>query len=126
MGLAGSANSYPHQFSGDLQQRIGIEQAPVVRLDISLMDEPFGALDLQTPDLLQDELLRIWQTDCKTGLCVTRSIEEAIYLSDRIIVPSPSPRALCASFVGRSHVCATRPRRRAPGSCRSAARPPPC
>jgi NitT/TauT family transport system ATP-binding protein len=62
-----------------------------VRPDILLMDEPFGALDLQTRDMLQDELLRIWQNDPKTALFVTHSIEEAIYLADRIMVFSPWP-----------------------------------
>ena len=90
-GLTGFAHSYPHQLPGGMQQRAGIARALAVRPDILLMDEPFGALDLQSRDLMQDELLRIWQDDRKTVLFVTHSIDEGIYLADRIIVMSPRP-----------------------------------
>jgi NitT/TauT family transport system ATP-binding protein len=90
-----------------MQQRVGIARAFAIRPEVLLMDEPFGALDVQTRDILQDELLQIWEQDQKTVLFVTHGIEEAIYLADRIIVFSPRP----ARIVREIRVPFGRPRR---------------
>lgn len=109
VGLQGFEDSYPHQLSGGMQQRVGIARAFAIRPEVLLMDEPFGALDVQTRDILQDELLHIWEQDQKTVLFVTHGIEEAIYLADRIVVFSPRP----ARIVREIRVPFDRPRREA-------------
>jgi NitT/TauT family transport system ATP-binding protein len=107
VGLEGFDDSYPHQLSGGMQQRVGIARAFAIQPEVLLMDEPFGALDVQTRDILQDELLHIWEQEQKTVLFVTHGIEEAIYLADRIIVFSPRP----ARIVREIRVPFGRPRR---------------
>lgn len=91
VGLKDFAHHYPHELSGGMQQRVGIARALVANPDILLMDEPFGALDPQTRLLLQDELLSVWQRDRKTVLFVTHAMDEAVYLSDRVVILAPRP-----------------------------------
>ena len=91
VGLKGFERYFPHQISGGMQQRVGIARALARDPKILLMDEPFGAVDALTREQLQEELLRIWVGTNKTVLFVTHSIEEAIFLSDRIVLLEPHP-----------------------------------
>lgn len=88
IGLENFRKSYPHELSGGMQQRVAIARTLANSPDVVLMDEPFGALDAYTRILLQKELLRIWEYDKKTIIFVTHSVDEAIYLADRIILMS--------------------------------------
>jgi NitT/TauT family transport system ATP-binding protein len=91
VGLGGFERHYPHELSGGMKQRVGLARALATNPEILLMDEPFAALDAQTRDLMQAELLQLWERSRKTVVFVTHSIEEAAYLSDRVIVLSARP-----------------------------------
>jgi NitT/TauT family transport system ATP-binding protein/sulfonate transport system ATP-binding protein len=91
VGLATSADRYPHQLSGGMKQRVAIARVLANDTDILLMDEPFGALDALIRGKLQDDLLEIWQATKLTILFVTHSVEEAVLLADRIIVMTAGP-----------------------------------
>jgi NitT/TauT family transport system ATP-binding protein len=91
VGLADFENHYPHELSGGMQQRAGLARALAVNPSILLMDEPFGAVDAQTRQLLQEELLDLWQRERKTVIFITHSMDEAVYLSDRVVVMTPRP-----------------------------------
>jgi len=90
-GLSKFANSYPHQLSGGMKQRVSLARAFANDPDILLMDEPFSALDEQNKTLLQEELLRIWDESKKTVLFITHSVDEAVTLGDQIMVMTARP-----------------------------------
>ena len=91
VGLAKHGRKYPHELSGGMRKRVALAQTLVVEPKILLMDEPFSALDVQTRELMENELLGLWQQDRKSVLFVTHDLEEAISLSDRVIVLSAGP-----------------------------------
>jgi NitT/TauT family transport system ATP-binding protein len=91
VGLKGFEQHYPHELSGGMQQRVNLARALIVDPEILLMDEPFASLDAQTREIMQAELLKMWRQTRKTVIFVTHQIEEAVYLSDRVVVFSARP-----------------------------------
>lgn len=98
VGLRGFADQYPYQLSGGMQQRANLARALAVDPPILLMDEPFASLDAQTRELMQAELLRIWNAARKTVVFVTHQIDEAVYLSDRVVVMAARPGRIVADI----------------------------
>jgi NitT/TauT family transport system ATP-binding protein len=91
VGLAGFEQHFPHELSGGMRQRANLARALTIDPDILLMDEPFAALDAQTREIMQAELLRVWRSNRKTVMFVTHQIDEAVYLADRVVVMTSRP-----------------------------------
>ena len=91
VGLAGFGDRYPHQLSGGMRKRVSLAQTLILNPQILLMDEPFAALDIQTRQLMENELLELWSADRKSVVFITHDLEEAIALADRVVVLSAGP-----------------------------------
>jgi len=94
VGLEGFEDSYPKALSGGMKQRVALARALAIDPSLLLMDEPFGAVDAQTREMLQDELIEIWQETSKTVLFVTHDVEEAVKLADRVVVMGKNPGSI--------------------------------
>lgn len=118
VGLMGYEKAYPHALSGGMRQRAAIARVLVLEPKALLMDEPFSALDANARERLQDELLRIWELHRRTILYITHSVEEAVYLGERVIVMGPAPD----SVVNDVNLQLPRPRSRESVTLHDAAR----
>ena len=108
VGLSAHADKFPSELSGGMKQRVAIARALANAPSVLLMDEPFGALDAHTRETLQDELLAIWETERRTVLFVTHSVDEAVFLSDRVVLMGANPGHVREIF----EINLPRPRRR--------------
>jgi NitT/TauT family transport system ATP-binding protein len=99
VGLRGQEDRYPHELSGGMQQRVNLARALTADPEILLLDEPFAALDAQTRELMQAELLRVWDATRKTTILVTHQIDEAVLLGDRVVVLSKGPESRIKEIV---------------------------
>lgn len=99
VGLSGFEKAFPNQLSGGMKQRVGIARAYCNNPEVLFMDEPFSALDAQTRYLMQEEIMKIWEKEKKTVVFVTNNIEEALYLSDRIILFSNCPSQIKNEYI---------------------------
>ena len=93
VGLRGHGHRYPHQLSGGMRKRVALAQTLILDPEIILMDEPFSALDIQTRQLMENELLELWSANRKSVIFITHDLEEAISLSDRVVVLSAGPES---------------------------------
>ena len=107
VGLGGFADSYPHQLSGGMRKRTALAQVLALDPDIILMDEPFSALDIQTRQLMENEVLALWAAKRKAVLFITHDLDEAIALSDRVVVLSAGP---ATRPIGEFNIDLPRPR----------------
>jgi NitT/TauT family transport system ATP-binding protein len=107
VGLTGFERAYPHQLSGGMRKRVAVAQTWLVDPDILLMDEPFGSLDVQTRQIMENELLQLWTGSGKTVIFVTHDLDEAVSLSDEVVLLSAGP---ASHVVGRYPIDLPRPR----------------
>jgi NitT/TauT family transport system ATP-binding protein len=104
IGLDGFENRFPRELSGGMKQRVALARTFAYEPSILLLDEPFGALDAQTREVMQDELLRLWRTTRKTVIMVTHDVSEAVYLSNRVCVMSQRPGRIIQEYpIGLDH-----------------------